>query len=67
MVRIYEIDKAFAQWIWLCDPHLARRKAMGFLIQTEKAPPHGDLACADCFFGEPTTTPTKGTSDGTGS
>jgi hypothetical protein len=66
-VRIYEVDKGFAQWVWLCKPHKERREAMTFLIKADRDPPHDGLDCLDCHFGEPTTTPTKGaTSDGTG-
>ena len=63
-VRIYEVDHGFAQWIWLCADHKARREAMKQLIKAEKDPPHDGLECLDCHFGEPTTTPTtQGASD----
>jgi len=59
-VRIYQIDRAFSEWVWLCSPHLERRLALNYQVKASKDPPHDGLPCLDCHFDEPTTIPGKG-------
>lgn len=46
-VGIYEIDRGYAIWIWLCQKHLDARRKDGWVVKTRKKPKH-DLACDDC-------------------
>ena len=47
MVRIYQLDRAFSFFIWLCDRHLAKRKRAGFQVKGRKTV-EWDLPCQDC-------------------
>ncbi len=47
MIRIYQLDRGTPIWVWLCDDHLATRKAAGFDVKESKEPPH-PLTCDDC-------------------
>lgn len=45
-VRIYQLDKAYTQWVWLCPKHLELRKQMGYDVKADIDPPH-ELTCDD--------------------
>ena len=46
-VKIYQLDRNFPLWVWLCEKCLAARKAKGWDVKETREPPH-DLACDDC-------------------
>jgi hypothetical protein len=46
-VRIYQLDRGCGVWLWLCEKHLAKRKAAGWIQKEDKDPMH-PLGCDDC-------------------
>lgn len=47
MVRIYQLDRAFSFFIWLCDRHASKRKREAFQVKGRKTV-KWDLTCQDC-------------------
>lgn len=47
-VRIYELDREFPVWLWLCRKCLGRRLKRNFQVKTNRTPAFADLPCQDC-------------------
>lgn len=50
-VYIYNLDRAFPVWMWLCEKHLTERKAAGWMENEKRTPKH-PLVCDDCKAAE---------------
>jgi hypothetical protein len=46
-VGIFEMDRGFSWWIWLCQKHLDAMRAAGWVVKTRKRPPH-EIDCGEC-------------------
>lgn len=46
-VSIYELEKGWSVFAWLCPNHVKARKRAGWRVKVKKPPPH-DLPCQDC-------------------
>ncbi len=46
-VRIYELDRGFSLWVWLCPACLEARELLGWEVK-ESRPAIVPLTCDDC-------------------
>jgi hypothetical protein len=44
---IYQLDRGFSVWAWLCADHLKARQAAGWEVKERRPAPH-PITCDDC-------------------
>ena len=47
-VKIYQLDRAFSFFVWLCDRHAKKRQREGFQVKGRKTV-DWELPCQDCL------------------
>lgn len=47
MVKIYQLDREFSWYVWLCPAHVKAWFSRGWQLRGRKTPPH-PIPCSDC-------------------